>query len=144
MQRCNATVRLNNDLLNTVEVRDASPAEVIVLQHIHGDGSVADIRVTGNDRGNAERHHGELARLREKYGKHVAAAFPGGNPSLPETFAEAGISLADEPDDFEDEPDRTPRAAKKAGRKKKAEADDGTGPEEVTAADLAGGDAGQE
>ena len=134
MQRCKATVRLAGDMRNAVVKTGVSPAEVMVLQHIHGLDSVVDIRVTGNDRGNPQRHHGELARLRNTYReKAVAAVFPGAKPTLPETFEEAGIDTTGA-DEFEDEADRSPpkKVAKKRARKKAAD----TGPEAVTADDL--------
>lgn len=134
MQRCKATIRLAGDMRNTVVKTGVSPAEVMVLQNIHGLDSVVDIRVTGNDQGHPQRHHGELAKLRKQYReKAVAAVFPGAKPALPETFDEAGINTTGA-DEFEDEPDRNPvkKAAKKRGRKK---AED-TGPEAVTADDL--------
>lgn len=139
MQRCKATVRLAGDMRNAVVKSGVSPAEVMVLQHIHGPDSVVDIRVTGNDRGNPQRHHGELARLRNTYReKAVAAVFPGVKPTLPETFEEAGIDTTGA-DELEDEPDRKP--AKKAAKKRARKQDTDIGPANVTADDLADDDA---
>lgn len=44
MEFYSARVRLGNSLLNEVNVAGVSAAEVILLQHVHGEGSVIEIR----------------------------------------------------------------------------------------------------
>lgn len=44
MQLANVTVRLGGSLLNTVPKIAVTPAEVLVLQHLHGADAVVDVR----------------------------------------------------------------------------------------------------
>ena len=122
MQRCICEVRLSGDLLNTVEKYGVSPAEVLILRHIHGDDAVIKMRPNGNDRG---RSFDEKADLADRYPRYYAAVFPGANPQLPEAFKDIGVDLL--ADDVIEE-------APKRGRKAKA-ADD-AGVQTITADDL--------
>jgi hypothetical protein len=123
MQRCVCEVRLAGDLLNTVEKRGVSPAEVLILRHIHGDDSVCKFAPNGNDRGRAIDERGDL---QERYPRYFAEVFPGATPQLPEAFKDIGVDLL-----ADDETDAAPRR----GRKPKAEAVD-TGVAIVGADDL--------
>jgi uncharacterized protein with von Willebrand factor type A (vWA) domain len=87
MQRCTVMVRLGGDLLNTVEKFGVSPAEIMLLRHIHGDDSVAVTRLAGNDRGVAVN---ERERLQTAYPTYFKDVF-GLNPKFPDTLADIGI-----------------------------------------------------
>lgn len=130
MQRCNATVRLGGELDNTVPLYGLSPAEVLVLRHIHGQDAVVDFAPAGNDRG---KSIDERARLAEKYSaKFLTEVFPGAHPTYPATFAEIGVDVLGLNDDT-DEP-VAPR-----GKRGKSKNEDATASEEsaVQAVDVA-------
>lgn len=132
MQRCICEVRLGGDLLNTVEKYGVSPAEVVLLNHIHGEGSVVNVRPNGNDRGRAVD---EKADLQERYARFFKDVFPGASPQLPETFKEIGVDLHGDDADTSNASgtDANPATARKP-RKPKPEKTAKT----VTAADLGG------
>lgn len=105
MQIGSCIVRLGGDLGNSVFKQGVTPAEIVVLQSIHGADAVLDIKQTGNDR----RAHGEeLQRLVERYGRAkndkeesiVSKIWP--SPiglKLPVNFKDVGIDIMgdDEP-----------------------------------------------
>lgn len=86
MQRVNCTVRLSGDVNNTVQKQRVSPAEIVILNKIHGEGSVVDIQRTEMDK---TAHAEERQRLATIYGaKIVDDLFPG-------AFAKLPVSLSD-------------------------------------------------
>lgn len=121
MQLANVTVRLGGSVLNTVPKLGVTPAEIIVLQHIHGEGSVVDIRPAGEDK--KKRHDQEFNRLAQTYDKKgggfadqpgseakslMSTLFPGAVKRLPLTLEEAGIAVGEalpEADGPVDEPE---------------------------------------
>jgi hypothetical protein len=106
MQLANVLVRLNGELGNSVPKVGVTPAEILVLQHIHGTDAVVDIRPTGFDK--KRRHDGEFARLARIYDPNagdftstageekksiMAILFPGAIKRLPVTLDEIGIGI---------------------------------------------------
>ena len=87
MQRVRCLVRLNGDLNNTVQKEGVSPAEIVILNDIHGgtDGeAVVNIQPTHMDK---DSHAKERGRLRGIYGHHVVdRLFPGEFSRLPVTL----------------------------------------------------------
>lgn len=119
MQLSNVEVRLAGNVLHTVPKMGVTPAEIVVLQHIHGEGSVVDIRPTGKN--SRHTHQQEFARLSGLYDRPVASGFgakpgeegetilsrlfPGALKKLPETLADIGMDPGAEPIAPVDEPD---------------------------------------
>jgi len=101
MQRCECTVRLGGDITNTVHKVMVSPAEIVILRHIHGgDDAVVDIKPTGMDN---MPHANERDRLNYTYGKEVVEkVFPGSFAKLPVTLKDIGHGRESE-DDAEEE-----------------------------------------
>lgn len=102
MQLANIVLRLGGSLLHTVPIADATPAEILVLQHIHGNDAVVDVRPTRVDKG--KRHEAEFDRLATKYDRAASASapgedaksvlatlFPGAMKKLPTTLKEIGL-----------------------------------------------------
>jgi hypothetical protein len=97
MQRCTATIRLAGDMKNTVVRHGLSPAEVLVLRHIHGNDAVVDFKIDGDDRG---KKIDERGRLEARYGRKFREAFPGANPQFPDKLSDIGVDLnADDEDE---------------------------------------------
>lgn len=95
MQLANATVALAGDTGNTVQKFEVTPAEVAVLQLIHGNDAVTEITVLEEETDRNSR--AERQRLSETYGaqegetfrsRAVDALFPGAAARLFETFDE--------------------------------------------------------
>lgn len=90
MQTALIEILLGGELTNTV-VKPVSVPEAIILKRLHGDDALRDGKYAGESAlGNAE----EIDRLKLTYGDRVfESAFPGALPSLPTTFAAAGIEV---------------------------------------------------
>lgn len=101
MQLCSATVRLGGLLTSTVHLVGVTPAEIIVLQSIHGSDSVVDIIPTGAE---PRSQHEEWDRLSQKYDRHnsfstpdgddgsvMSRLFPGAVKRLPVNLKEIGL-----------------------------------------------------
>lgn len=97
MQLANCHVALGGSRENTVPKYGVTPAEIILLDAIHGSGSVHDIEPAGEiDRPNGE----ERDRLRAIYGKAmdddnkpiIEGVFPGAGARLPTTIRELGLA----------------------------------------------------
>jgi len=118
MQFATATIRLSGSPLNTVVRTGLTPPEILVLNQIHGEGSVVDIvRMFKPDADvSAKAEKRRLAERYPKYAKLVEEMFPGLDPRMPTTFDDAGIELAG---------DNSASARKKeaAAKKQPAEAD---------------------
>lgn len=108
MQLANVIVRLGGDLNNTVPRRGVTPAEILVLKHIHGSDAVVDVMPAGDDR--KLRHEEVFARLSAKYDPSAGAMvgrpgdqprgvlqelFPGAMKKLPTTLSEIGYDFGD-------------------------------------------------
>jgi hypothetical protein len=137
MQYANILLALGGDSGNQVGKYFVTPAEILVLQAIHGDEAVTDVDIIDldaaklsdeqkeeyEDRTNAE----DLARLRDQYRAAriddgnggqllvMTSLFPGASAKAPENFAD----LDTLPDQFyKPEAHKTPRkVAKKSTRK---------------------------
>ena len=107
MQLCNITVRIGGSLLHTVPLTDATPAEILVLKHLHGDDAVVDIMPT---RMGKTKQDSEWERLSAKYDKAssmsvlgdssksiMASLFPGAMRKLPITLKEIGMGHLNSP-----------------------------------------------
>jgi len=100
MQLCTLTVRLNDSAVHTVPKTDATPAEIQVLQAIHGQSAVVDIHPTKMDK---RSQSDEWERLNGLYGRPseglsdagngdlLQKLFPGANKRLPITLKEIGL-----------------------------------------------------
>jgi hypothetical protein len=118
MQLSNVEVRLGGNVLHTVPKMGVTPAEIVVLQHIHGEGSVVNVRPTGKT--SRATHGQEFARLSALYDRRgggfaakpgdepetiMGRLFPGAIKKLPETLAEIGMEPGAEPPTPADEPE---------------------------------------
>mgnify|MGYP000908862086 CR=1 FL=1 len=98
MDICNVMLALGGDRRNTVPKYDVTPAEIAVLQAIHGDDAVTDIEVKGEkEKSNRE----ELSRLRQIYGRarpeggdvaYVDVLFPGAAARVFQTIDELELN----------------------------------------------------
>lgn len=109
MQLSNVMLRLGGSLLHTVQKTNVTPAEILVLQHIHGTDAVVDIRPTKFDK---NRGHGpEFERLANLYDAAASASapgeeagailtklFPGAIKKLPRTLKEIGLGAYEKPE----------------------------------------------
>lgn len=109
MQLCNLVLRLGGSQLHTVPMSKVTPAEILVLQHIHGNDAVTDIRPSKVDK--TRRHQSEYERLQHKYdrGSTFTASpgedrrsimntlFPGAVKKLPLTLKEIGLGHVTSP-----------------------------------------------
>lgn len=92
MQRYNATVRLGGKLDNTVIKKGISASEIMVLQHIHGEDAVVDIKDTGEmDMVPYKQEYEHLSKVYRA--KNVVAVFPGRNPNMPSKLSDVDIDV---------------------------------------------------
>lgn len=104
MQICSVMVRIAGSLLQTVPKPRVTPAEILILQHIHGSDAVVDIRPVEFDE--TIRNEAELERLSREYDPQAGAftaspgdergplidkLFPGAVKQLPKTLTEIGM-----------------------------------------------------
>jgi hypothetical protein len=97
-------VKLGGDNNNIVPKAGVTPAEILVLQAVHGSDCVVDVRPTGKT--SRKTHQQEFERLSARYdrgaGAFVGSAgekreticgtlFPGAMKRLPTTLAEVGF-----------------------------------------------------
>lgn len=128
MQLSYVTVRLGGSLMHTVFKKDVTPAEILVLSRIHGDGSVVDIRPTEYDKKRTQ--NGEFDRLARLYDRRrgISAGpddkgnsgllnemFPGAMKKLPLTLGDIGMPELDPVDE------KPKRKSKKKADEPKAE-----------------------
>lgn len=74
MELCDVTVRLGGSVQHTVPKSEVTPAEILLLKHIHGGDSVIDIRPAGKDK---RQHAAEWDRLSRLYDGAADANAPG-------------------------------------------------------------------
>lgn len=129
MQLSNIVLRIGGSVLHTVPKALVTPAEILVLQRIHGHDAVVDVRPVKKDKNRS--HAAEFERLAQLYdGAAQASApgdesksilgtlFPGAMKKLPMTLKEIGMDglvapLPEEVEvDIEPEPEPEPEAAK--------------------------------
>jgi len=73
-----------------------TPAEAVIIKHLHGHDSVINPVINGNIK---RSQPDELDRLRAEYGVDVVTeVYPGAAPRLPETLVEAGFTDVQEPE----------------------------------------------
>jgi hypothetical protein len=95
MQTLNAMVALTGDRNNMVWKTDMSPAEVLLLQALHGADAVLQIEPVGDVK---REPHEEIERLKELYPLHreriqnIWRDFPG--PAFPSRIDTLGINPA--------------------------------------------------
>lgn len=121
MQIVKCEVALAGDVRACVPKQVTVP-ELVVLENIHGHGSILNVQVVGMDK---RSHREELDRLHRIYGKAgetegdniVARLFPGYAPQLPVRLSDIGRAESDVEDA---EAPARPASKKKAGKKKTA------------------------
>ena len=102
MQIVSCEVLLGGDLTNTVVKGNVSIPELAVLAHIHGVGSIQNIKIEGKDNRTTAS---ERARLATIFGEKVIdKLFPGALPNFPKRLSEIGLS------DEEEKPSKTEAA----------------------------------
>jgi hypothetical protein len=95
MQQLNAMVALTGDRNNMVWKMGLTPAEILLLQALHGADAVVQIEPTGETR---REPHEEITRLKELYPLHgeriqnIWRDFPG--PAFPMRIDSLGINPA--------------------------------------------------
>lgn len=93
MQIVSCEVLLGGDLTNTVVKSNVSIPELAVLAHIHGVGSIQNIKVEGKD---SRPTAGERARLVSIFGGQVVdKLFPGAIPQFPKHLRDIGLAADD-------------------------------------------------
>lgn len=103
MQICNVIVRLNGSMLHTVPKTGVTPAEILVLQRIHGNDAVVEVRPVKFEKNRS--HLKEYDRLASIYDNAASASapgeeggsimgllFPGAMKKLPRTLKEIGMA----------------------------------------------------
>lgn len=151
MQKCSVVVRLNGSLLNTVPKVNVTPAEILILQHLHGGDAVVDIRPTEFDKKvRQEQEYDRLSRAYDRPAGGFADApgaddeksimqklFPGALKRLPLTLEEIGIDVTGGAD-----PEPAPKRTRKPSPEKTPEPEQT--PDAETDAEPAEGEAEQD
>lgn len=92
MQLATCILALSGNEGNKVLMHHLSPAEIIMLEIIHGPGSVTEVVLTGKIERSAME---QKALLLERYHRppkvDINDTFPGRDPRMPMTFSEADI-----------------------------------------------------
>jgi hypothetical protein len=139
MQIADVLVSLNGDVLNQVPRSGVTPAELLVLQALHGGDAVTDIKITGDTEDRTSR--AERGRLFDLYSRatprgrispEIDALFPGAAARLPATFDELDIDETlmarqqHKPDPLDHDGDGRKGGSRKGarGKKTKPEADE--------------------
>ena len=144
MQTANCTVALAEDMGNTVPKKNVTPAEVVVLRAIHGEGAVFNIDILDKECKTSGREILQDLSHPRRYGRAqdseknqiVRTVFPSPMSPLPQTFAEIGL---DESMFTQASLDKLTGKKKAPARKKAAPAPTEPKPEEPAAADDAMG-----
>jgi hypothetical protein len=112
MQRVTCLVRLDGDPLNTVQKSGVSPAEIVILNDIHGGGDTAAVTNIQPNEMDKVTHSSERSRLRGIYGHHVVdRLFPGEFSRLPVTLKEIASPADGEIEGDESEEEETQEVA---------------------------------
>ncbi len=96
MELATALVALGSDKGNTVPRYDVTPAEIVVLQRIHGGDAVLDIDPTGTVERSFSAEYQRLAAIyagakTEDNAPVLQDVFPGRAPALPTHFDQLGL-----------------------------------------------------
>lgn len=97
MQTAQCSVRLGGELTSVVDKSNVTAAELGVLRAVHGEGAVIGVVPTGEIAVNNREEKERLAAIyaRRDRGKEILErTYPGSNPSLPQTIADAGFGSA--------------------------------------------------
>ena len=71
-------------------VNDVTPAEVVLLKHVHGADSVVEVQKT---RESPVPNRSLIDKLQSKFGRAIfAQVYPGNMPRMPATLTEAGLT----------------------------------------------------
>lgn len=100
MQYASCHVKLAGDIGNVAVKAPVTPAEIVMLQAIHGPDAVSNVVLLNGGGNDKASHAEEFARLKTLYtaqnddGKSLLeSVFPGHSPRLPTTFSEIGIAV---------------------------------------------------
>lgn len=88
MQVCECLVLIGGDQRNSVQKESVTPAEIVLLQQIHGIDAIRDICVMKSDK---RTHDEERNRLGGLYGDMVVSNTFGAYGKLPSTLKEAKV-----------------------------------------------------
>lgn len=83
MEICDIMLRLAGSNDNIVPKLDVTPAEILILRHLHGADSVFNIRPKGSDK---RTHAGEWERLKGIYGRNGQSTSDGSTVMLDSIF----------------------------------------------------------
>lgn len=104
METVSGLLRLGGDVRNEVPLRDATPAELVVLTAIHGGtGTLTALKATGEIARSAQKEKRRLTALYPRYAAVTETLFPGLRPALPQTLAEAQALFVEEDEEAEDD-----------------------------------------
>jgi len=137
MQLSSVTISLGGDIRNTVEKPDVTPAEISILNHIHGEGAVKNIVPLTMDK---RPHKVEKERLIEQYKRlkeTIDGMYPGFDPKLPIYLKDIEIDIDAVDGELEmAKPEEVVASPKRKGRASKAKAapiEEGISDEELEA-----------
>lgn len=89
MRLCDLTVRLNDSTGHTVRKTDVTPAEIVVLQAIHGESAVVEIEPKKDVKRSVAE---EWDRLTHTYGRPTDGLMDAGNGDLLERLFPGALS----------------------------------------------------
>lgn len=105
MQVCECVVLIGGDQRNSVQKESVTPAEIVLLQRIHGIDAVRDICVLKTDKRTQEFERDRLGSL---YGDEMIGGVFGAYGKVPTTLKEAKVMpdmIVDSPVRGEEVPD---------------------------------------
>jgi len=88
MEICNCLVSIGGDPRHVVPKHSTTPAEIVLLQRLHGNDAVTEIVVTQKDK---RSHEDERDRLGARYGDDKIMETFGQYGDLPTTLKEARV-----------------------------------------------------
>ena len=132
MQICSATIRLAGSVQNTVYKTDITPAEILVLQSIHGGDAVIDIVPIETKQRSQHEEWDRLTGLYDRSGgpdtpdgredvSIVSRLFPGAVKRLPVTLKEIGLEDREAPEQVAPDAEEAIEAPKPRRARKPAE-----------------------
>lgn len=127
MQICSATIRLAGSVQNTVFRSNITPAEILILQAIHGGDAVIDILPIEKIERTQNAEWDRLTGLYDRSGgpdtpdgkddvSIVSRLFPGAVKRLPVSLSEIGLETNEAPNEDKAEPEVAEKP-KRGGRK---------------------------
>jgi len=111
METATCTLKIDNNANHTIPMMRITPAEYVMLNAIHGEGSVIDLKKDktlplgqtlklGDEGDTAISFTGEKERIAYLYLRRSEAnagiwdkLFPGHNPRIPTKFTEVGVNI---------------------------------------------------